>query len=281
MARGSVTIIGCGWLGRQLAQRLLSEGYQVRGSTRTPAKLPELEQIGIEAHQLDLSRTATIDATRSEEQEQRLWGADQLVIAIPPGRGAEEPVSQYGASVMSALLAYRRATTSGRVLFTSSVGVYGDMSGPVTESTAITSPSPRQARLLLAESQVIAQSQRPHLILRLGGLYGKDRDPGKQLAGRSGLARGEAPTNLVSGARVVEVMTALLHAPFWQYNGVVNVVDPTHPSRRERYTAYAKTHDLPLPDFASGGAEGKLVGSDPDIVEKLNLSGAFSSIQNA
>ena len=42
-----VSILGCGWLGLPLAKALIGEGYTVKGSTTTPAKLNLLKEEGV------------------------------------------------------------------------------------------------------------------------------------------------------------------------------------------------------------------------------------------
>ncbi len=252
MQKGSVAIVGCGWLGLPLAAGLLAAGYRVFGSTTTEEKLPRLREAGIEASLLELPLT---DAA-PEELSSPLWSADQLVLNVPPRR-TEALRRAYPATVLSAVLHYRRRQPSGRIVFCSSTAVYEGHDGVVTEATPLLGPSLRSRSLALAESQVQAQSQRPNVILRLAGLVGGERHPGKQLAGRQ-LDKGDQPVNLVSRDRVIEVVTALLDQPFWTVP-VFNVVDGEHPSRAEYYTAYAKTHGLPLPQFAPGGSEAKVV----------------------
>jgi len=55
-----VLIIGCGCRGLSLAGSLRQRGHAVRGTTRDPARLAELEAAGIEAVQADPDRIATI-----------------------------------------------------------------------------------------------------------------------------------------------------------------------------------------------------------------------------
>ncbi len=262
MIKGSVAVLGCGWLGLPLSQNLLAAGYHVYGTTTSPAKLPGLRAAGIQASVLRLPlgdfRQNLIDPLHARED--LLWTADQLVLNVPPARGPEA-LRQYPGALLSAVLAYRRNMPSGRIVFCSSTGVYGDLTGHVDEDTPLRSPEPRAMMLALAESQIQAQSQRPHVILRLAGLYGAERHPGRYLAGGTDLADGDAPTNLVHRDQVIATIRRYLDAPFWM-RVVENVVEDDHRTRRERYTAYAKTEGLPLPSFLPGGANGKVVVSN-------------------
>ncbi len=53
-------IVGCGCRGRELGRRLTEAGWQVRGTTRDPARVAEIEAAGIEAAVADPDRAASI-----------------------------------------------------------------------------------------------------------------------------------------------------------------------------------------------------------------------------
>jgi uncharacterized protein YbjT (DUF2867 family) len=53
-------IIGCGCRGLGLARELQAQGHVVRGTTRSPERLPEIEAAGAEPHHGDPDRLATI-----------------------------------------------------------------------------------------------------------------------------------------------------------------------------------------------------------------------------
>ena len=58
MAR--VLIVGCGCRGRELAARLAGDGHAVRGTSRDPGKLAEIEAAGAEATLADPDRLSTL-----------------------------------------------------------------------------------------------------------------------------------------------------------------------------------------------------------------------------
>jgi putative NADH-flavin reductase len=55
-----VLIIGCGCRGRMLARSLVARGHAVRGTTRDPGRLAEIEGAGVQARLADPDRVATI-----------------------------------------------------------------------------------------------------------------------------------------------------------------------------------------------------------------------------
>ncbi len=53
-------IVGCGCHGRALGERLASDGWQVRGTSRSPDRLAAIETAGLEAAAADPDRPGTI-----------------------------------------------------------------------------------------------------------------------------------------------------------------------------------------------------------------------------
>ena len=51
----SVSILGCGWLGKPLALSFLEDGFNVKGSTTSEEKVDELEALGIETHLVNIA----------------------------------------------------------------------------------------------------------------------------------------------------------------------------------------------------------------------------------
>jgi nucleoside-diphosphate-sugar epimerase len=53
-------IVGCGCHGRELGQRIAAEDWQVRGTSRDPGRLTEIESAGLEPALADPDRPGTI-----------------------------------------------------------------------------------------------------------------------------------------------------------------------------------------------------------------------------
>ena len=53
-------IVGCGCRGRSLGRALIDRGWQVRGTSRDPATIAEIEAAGLEGVEADPDRIATI-----------------------------------------------------------------------------------------------------------------------------------------------------------------------------------------------------------------------------
>lgn len=57
-----ISVLGCGWLGKEISVSLLEDGFSVKGSTTSEIKIPELESLGIDAYRVDISENEEFDA---------------------------------------------------------------------------------------------------------------------------------------------------------------------------------------------------------------------------
>jgi nucleoside-diphosphate-sugar epimerase len=257
----SVSILGCGWLGRPLGARLAEQGVTVRGSTTTPDKLDTLRADGIAPVLL------TLDPDLKGQDTGAFFESSVLVLNVPPPRGAEDVRAAHRRQVG----AVRTAAAEGGVswmLFASSTGVYPAVEQTVTEADVPPGqpgalPGPRRATgeaLLEAEALLREADAFDTTVVRLGGLYGGERHPGRFLAGRTGLGRPHAPVNLIHRDDAVGVFEWLMSH---EVRGtLVNACAPEHPTRRALYTRAAEAMGLDAPTFdMNDETTGKTVSS--------------------
>src|SRR5687768_12986676 len=76
----SISILGCGWLGKALAIDLIKNGHHVLGSTTTEDKIRELQSEGIEAYNLNFTPKA------EGNDIQTFFSSEILIVTIPPKR---------------------------------------------------------------------------------------------------------------------------------------------------------------------------------------------------
>ncbi len=243
-------------MGLPIGRRLVERGLDVKGSTTRTEKLTEIEAAGIEPYLLRLTPTP-------EEDPRDLLDADVLFVNVPPPRDVEDRAAYH----MEQMKALRDATTAEWVLFASSTGVYPNAPQDVTEDDLPPGGPPRiegerrgSGEILQEVEGMWADADPDATILRFGGLYGPDRHPGRFLAGRTGLARPNAPVNLIHLDDCIGLVEAVLDAH--ARNEVFNAVAPEHPTRKETYTAAAASLGLEHPEFdASDERTGKAIMS--------------------
>ena len=245
-----ISILGCGWLGKPLARALVAGGHRVKGSSRSARTREELNESGVEAYPLDLTPTLSGDGLSD------FFQSELLILTVPPGRRRERVVDFYATAIGEV----PRAARSGAVrhiIYTSSTGVYGEATGRVTETTP-PAPSRDSSRAVLVAEELLRQaSDIDSTILRLAGLAGPDRQPGRWLAGKRDLSNGDAPVNLVHRDDVIAAILAVIEQEAW--GKTYNVCAAGHPTRAEYYRQAAIDLELDPPTFLSGGREDKWI----------------------
>lgn len=249
----TISILGCGWLGMPLAMRFLKEGYQVKGSTTTPARLSQLENLGIYPSLVQLQEGADTEALQAFLQ------AEILVISFPPGlrAGKGEAYLQQMHFLAEAL----RQVNTPYLLFTSSTSVYPDLNRVVSEADE-NLPQVREHVLCQAEDLLRRLPGKKLTVVRLAGLAGEDRHPGRFLAGKTQVPNPLAPVNLVHQADCVEILYQVVARQCWGHS--FNASADAHPTRQDYYTAAALSLGLEPPVFAppSPGDASKIISNE-------------------
>lgn len=247
----TVAVLGCGWLGLPLARALVAAGYPVRGTTTTPSQLLLLRDAGIRPFLLRLA--PTLAPTDADTLRTLLRGVDVLLLNVPPGREGGQP--QAYPIIINHVAEAAQAAGVAHTVLVSSTGVYPDEARVMQEPDALASTD-ASSHLLRAEALFQGNS---HTVLRLAGLMGPGRPPGRFLAGRTGVAHGEAPVNMIHLQDAIGLLLKVLELNLWGHT--LNACATTHPSRRTFYTAAAARLNLAPPTFEEGTSSGKQVDS--------------------
>ena len=196
--------IGHGYSAQALARRLLPQGWQIIGTTRTEAGAKALRATGIEAlvwPEGDLS-----DA---------LAKATHLLTSVAPGDS--DPVLQaIGPQIAGSALKW--------VGYLSTTAVYGHHNGDwVDETTPLAPTTARGAARVQAEADWTALGLPLH-IFRLAGIYGPGRGPFEKV--RDGTARRIHKAGQVFSRIHVDDIAHVLHGALQRpHPGIYNVCD--------------------------------------------------------
>ena len=252
-APDTIAVLGCGWLGLPLARALVKAGHQVVGSTTSAEQVPLLVEAGIKPHVLRLG--ADFSASDEAMLQQLLRGANILILNVPPRAAA--------AGTYPTLLrpVHRAVAVAGvrQVLFVSSTSVYPDAPRQMHETDAL-STRDAASDVLRAEGHFVPRyGQWLSTVVRLGGLIGPGRAPGRFLAGRRDLPQGDAPVNLLHLTDAVGVLECIIESQAWGFT--FNVCAADHPRRRDFYPEAARVLGLEPPTVAGNGGGGKTIDS--------------------
>jgi nucleoside-diphosphate-sugar epimerase len=165
--RQTKLIIGCGYLGRRVAQRWLEQGNRVIGVARREQSAAELVELGIEPIVADITRSKSLEV---------LPEADTVLYCVGHDPSAGDSLVGTVVNSLQAVLDVI-ATKLRRFIYTSSTSVYGQTDGRWVDEDSPCTPIGDSAQAVLAAEKCIAShaiAQRS-IVLRLAGLYGTDR----------------------------------------------------------------------------------------------------------
>nr|WP_279538464.1 SDR family oxidoreductase [Pseudomaricurvus alcaniphilus] len=166
-SRQIVTVIGCGDIGRRLAQRLPQAQYQVMGIRRRP---PE-DSANIRYRAADVQDSASLAAALSHH-------SDVVVITLTPAAytdsGYRETYVQGTGNLLAQLR--RQARPPRLVVYVSSTSVNGQAQGEWVNEDSATQPASFNGQRLLEAERLLQDSELNAVVIRFAGIYGPGRD---------------------------------------------------------------------------------------------------------
>jgi nucleoside-diphosphate-sugar epimerase len=225
MANDNVLIIGCGYLGKRVAQFWREEGKHVFALTRS--RSDELRSLGLTPIVGDILQPETLKTLPPARVVLYAVGFDRS-----SGAAFREVYIDGLRNVLDAL-----PQTPERFLYVSSTGVYGQSDGEEIDENAPTRPRDENGQVLL-EAERLLQRQLPMaIILRFAGIYG----PGR-LIRRAAVENGEPlagdPEKWLNLIHVEDGARAVLAAEELGRPGAIYHVSDGQPVRRGEFYAH-------------------------------------------
>jgi nucleoside-diphosphate-sugar epimerase len=244
-----VLIIGCGYVGIPLGERLAKGGQEVFGMRRSGSADEELKARGISPLHADITEPGSLAQIRPE--------FDWVVNVTSSSRGGVEEYRAVYLQGTRNILEWLKPNPPQRFVYTSSTSVYAQNDGSwVTEES--------EAEPQSETSQVLRETERalldgfPGIVLRTSGIYGPERGHlFKQfLRGEAAMRDGgEAWLNMV---QVEDVAGAIEHSLRHGAPGeIYNLTDDLPVTQREFFSWLAKKLGRPIPPSAPGNPDRK------------------------
>lgn len=236
----NVVVIGCGYVGTAIAHYWHQElGFVVTATTTTPDRVSRLEALGL--------RVAIVHGNDLEGLRALLQ--DQHTVLLSLGAKSsdvyEETYLQTAYTVISTL---QESPSVRQLIYTGSYSVYGDRDGVWVDETSPLKPTNQNTEILAQTEQVLLSAASDRLkvcILRLGGIYGPNRELVKifsRVFGTTRPGRGEDVTNWI---HLDDIVAAIEFARKERLDGIYNLVDDAHLTSRELLNSLCEKHDLP------------------------------------
>ncbi|MGX4769759.1 SDR family oxidoreductase [Bradyrhizobium guangdongense] len=231
-------ILGLGYTARHFVRRFGGSFSHVAGTVRDPAKRDDLG--GLELHRFSGDRPA-------ESTVNRIRDADVLLVSIPPGNTGDPALTALGDVV---------AKGHRKVVYLSTIGVYGDHAGCWVDESTPPQSSLDRARMRVAAEQAWTETAQGNVaILRLAGIYGPGRNALTSL--RSGTARRIIkPGQVFNRIHVDDIASAIMAAINHRSGGIWNICDDEPAPPQDVITYAAQLMDIaPPPEEAFETAE--------------------------
>jgi nucleoside-diphosphate-sugar epimerase len=267
--KAKISLLGCGWLGFPLALNLISRGFQVKGSTTSPDKLAILREAGIDPYLVQF------DTFSNDLDLHDFLDADLLIISIPPGRKSIDGLANYR-KMAKAMIDQLTISKVSKLIFISSTSVYPDSNSTLTEFSAV-DPETESGMVIKETEELLSGLDMKVILLRLSGLIGPKRMPGRFFAGKTNVPNGLAPVNMIHQYDVISLINCLIESETAE--GVYIGCSPSHPSKEEFYTLAARAEQLDPPTFISEKLRWKLMSSERTEKE-LNFSYKYPSLMD-
>lgn len=222
----TISLLGCGWLGMALVSYFQSQSIRVKASTRTSNRLNELREIGSIPYLVDIDNLSS--------DIQAFLDCDVLIVNI-----TSKNIPSY-----IDLIHNIEASTVRQVLFVSSSSVYQNTNDIVGESEGfenVDSPLYQIERLFMSN---------PHFqstVVRMAGLIGPGRHPGRFFKNDKSVYQPDSPVNLIHQTDCVNIIDRIIEQNVW--GEVFNACAGSHPTKRDFYSQAKRSLGLPEPNF--------------------------------
>ncbi|MBH53216.1 MAG: hypothetical protein CMI18_02595 [Opitutaceae bacterium] len=222
-------ICGVGYLGYRIAKQALAKGMQVSGLTRSNEKAAGLTGEGIQMIHADLvEKRWYTEITKP---------VDYVLNCVSAGGGGINNYRHAYLEGMHSLLQWTAGGFSGRLIYTSSTGVYPFSDGElVDEETAFEAQSETSEVLLASEEFLQRSGPDGWAILRLAGIYGPERHYllNQIRSGEDVLpGEGEVYLNLIRVEDICSAIWKVWKASENSLNTIYNVADDQPALKRE------------------------------------------------
>ena len=229
-----VLILGCGYVGSEVARRLCEDGVEVYATTREPNRLREIEALGVTVFPFDVS----------EPQPDASWVSKvprgfRVLLSVPTLK------SSGGLADPTLRIVEMLGEHPSRVVYLSTTGVYGATKA-VDEETPVAPETERQ-KLRVEAEVAVGQGPWSSLILRPAAIYGPYRGVHRALLeGRYKLVgRGD---NFVSRIHRDDVAWHSIEALSSDLTGAYPVADEEPCTSREIAEFCTRKMKLPMPE---------------------------------
>lgn len=235
----NILILGCGYVGSEVARWEQKNGHQVTVTTTTPQKVQKLSSI---ADRVTIVEGNDVNAIANVIQ-------DRDVVLLSVGAKSRDTYYQsYLETATNLVTALQNNNTVKQVIYTGSYAVLGDRKGQWTDETVPTNPVNDNGQILVDTEEVLLAARSEKLkvcILRLAGIYGEGRELIKIFRSWSGTTRPGKGDDYSNWIHLEDIINGIEVASDKQLDGIYNLASDESLTTGEFFHRLFTTHNLP------------------------------------
>ncbi len=234
----NIGIIGCGYVGMALARRWREFGHSITATTTRGDRIPELERVA--------QRVVVLKGNEPEALASMVENQEVILLSVGASQGTvyQEAYLDTATTLVPVL---KQAPRVQQLIYTSSYSVYGDQQGAWVEETSPVTPANDNGRILERTEQVLLDAQSDRLkvcILRLGGIYGPDRELVKIFSRIAGTTRPGSGEDWSNWIHLEDIVAAIAFVCRHRCQGIYNLVNDVPLPMRELLDRLCDRHGL-------------------------------------
>lgn len=219
-----VAIIGCGYVGKEVARLWRQQGLTVTVTTTSPERVEELQTVA--------DRVRVLKGTDPEALQDCLLDQQRVLVCVGSKRGANYEETYLGTA--KTLAAVLPNTPVQQLIYTSTYSVYGQHHGAVVTEATTVQPATANGEVIAATEQtLLGLSGLNVCVLRLGGIYGPERTLARIYGRAAGQTRPGSGGEWANWIHRSDIVAAVEFARSQFLSGIYNLVQDEIPTVRE------------------------------------------------
>ncbi len=235
----NIAIIGCGYVGYAVAELWQHKmSLIVTATTTSPGRIHELEAIA--------QKVIVVQGDDREGLKHVLHNQDVVLLSVA-SKGGKSYKETYLKTAQTLVQALQENPGVKQVIYTSTCSVYGDKNGALVDEETPVNPISENGQIIKQTEEVLLQASNKNThvcILRLGGIYGPNRELAKiysRVAGKTRPGNGSEPANWI---HLDDIIAAIEFARHYHLQGIYNLVDDANLTTKEVIENVCIKHDL-------------------------------------
>ena len=228
-------------MGKAIAKQWYQQGHELTVTTTTPEKVSQLEDIA--------NHVKVFQGNDLEALKEICEGQEVILLCVgSQGRTEEKYRFSYVQTAQNLKEALKNNNSVKQVIYTSSYSLVGNHDGVWVDENTPDKPANIHAEILLETEKILSSIEnddRHVCILRLGGIYGENREILKIFRNAMGQSRPGHGLEYGNWVHLEDIVAGIQFAARQKLSGLFNLVGDEPMQRKAMLDKLAEKYNLP------------------------------------